>query len=79
MLALSVPLAHVAESVTPDTSGYMIAGFVVIFTLMLAYLISLIVRHRNLEQDYETLEELENSGGEQGDAPKHDQVGVMQK
>jgi len=44
----------------PDTSGYMIAGYVVIFGIMLVYLISLIVRSRNLHQDLDTLEELDH-------------------
>ena len=42
-----------------QTTGYMIAGYVVIFGVMLIYLVSLIVRRRNLAQDLETLEELE--------------------
>ncbi len=44
-----------------ETTGYMIAGFVVIFGVMLIYLISLYVRRRNLMQDAELLEELEAS------------------
>jgi CcmD family protein len=79
MFALSVPLSHVIQSATPDTSGYMIAGFVVIFTLMLAYLASLIVRRRNLEQDYEMLEELEKGGGNSEGTPQHDHAGIMEK
>lgn len=42
-----------------DTLGYMIAGYVVIFTVMLAYLASLIIRQRNLRADEAALEELE--------------------
>ncbi len=42
-----------------DTLNYMIAGYVVIFTVMLAYLASLVIRHRNLRADEATLEELE--------------------
>jgi hypothetical protein len=37
----------------------MIAGYTVIFGLMLIYLVSLIVRRRNLQQDAEMLESLE--------------------
>jgi uncharacterized membrane protein YecN with MAPEG domain len=37
----------------------MIAGYAVIFGIMLIYLASLIVRRRNLRQDEETLQELE--------------------
>ena len=39
-----------------QTSNYMIAGYAVIFGVMLLYLISLIVRRRNLEQDVQVLE-----------------------
>ena len=49
---------------TPDTSGYMIAGYVVIFSVMLLYLLSLFIRRRNLEKDYETLEEIEKMDAE---------------
>lgn len=42
-----------------NTTTYMIAGYTVIFGLMLIYLVSLIVRRRNLEQDAEMLEALE--------------------
>jgi CcmD family protein len=41
---------------TPDTSGYMIAGYAVAFTVIGLYLISLYVRTRNLDRDLETLE-----------------------
>jgi hypothetical protein len=42
-----------------DTTTYMIAGFVVIFGVMLLYLISHYIRKRNLENDLEVLEELD--------------------
>ena len=42
-----------------ETSNFMIAGYVVIFGVMLLYVISLIVRRRNLEQDVQVLETLE--------------------
>jgi hypothetical protein len=42
-----------------DTTTYMISGFVVIFGVMLLYLISLYIRKRNLENDLEVLEELD--------------------
>jgi hypothetical protein len=42
-----------------NTTVYMVAGYMVIFGLMLIYLISLIVRRRNLQQDVEMLESLE--------------------
>ena len=40
------------------TTAYMIAGYVVIFGVMLIYLASLAIRHRNLKQDLEILQEL---------------------
>ena len=43
-----------------QTSGYMIAGYAVIFGVMLIYLLSLYVRQRNLKQDLEVLEDLED-------------------
>ncbi len=40
----------------------MIAGYAVIFGVMLIYLVSLAVRNRNLKQDLDLLEELEKEG-----------------
>ncbi len=42
-----------------ETTNYMIAGYAVIFTVMLIYLVSLAIRSRNLKQDIEVLEEIE--------------------
>lgn len=44
-----------------ETTGYMIAGFSVIFGVMLVYVISIAVRYRNLKQDFEVLKILESS------------------
>jgi len=44
---------------TPNTSGYMIAGYVVVFAVMGLYLFSMYIRNRNLKQDLETLESLQ--------------------
>ena len=44
---------------TPDTSTYMIAGFVISFLTMGVYVLSLYLRNRNLNQDVETLESLD--------------------
>ena len=46
----------------PDTLSYMIAGYAVIFGLLLIYLVSLALRRRNLKQDLEVLDELEDKG-----------------
>ncbi len=48
-----------------QTLSYMIAGYAVIFGVMIVYVVSLFVRTRNLRQDMETLRELE----EQESAP----------
>ncbi len=42
-----------------NTTSYMIAGYAVIFGIMLIYLISLLVRQRNLQKDMEVLEEIQ--------------------
>jgi len=44
----------------PDTSSYMIAGFVVSFVTMGIYVVSLYIRNRNLARDVETLESLQS-------------------
>ena len=45
-----------------NTMVYMIAGYGVIFTVLLVYLISLFVRWRNLRQEEEILREIEKKG-----------------
>jgi len=48
------------QTPTPDTSGYMIAGFVVSFLVMGLYVASIYLRNRNLNQDKAMLEEMDN-------------------
>ncbi len=48
-----------------QTTAYMIAGYTVIFGVMLVYLVSLILRRRRTAQDLAELEELDRSSGEQ--------------
>lgn len=55
---------------TPDTSGYMIAGYAVAFITMALYVASMFLRSRNLNQDLATLEEIEKSAREQKSQPK---------
>ncbi len=43
----------------PDTSNYMIAGFVISFLTMGLYVLSVYLRNKNLHRDLETLEELD--------------------
>ncbi len=47
------------QQAPPDTSAYMVGGYLVIFGAMLFYLVTLILRNRNLNQDLEILEDLE--------------------
>jgi hypothetical protein len=47
------------QDVTPDTSGYMIAGFVISFVVMGLYVASMYLRARSLRQDQSLLEEME--------------------
>ena len=42
-----------------ETTGYMVAGYAVIFGIMLIYMVSLILRTRNSRQELELLQELE--------------------
>jgi hypothetical protein len=49
------------QTPTPDTSGYMIAGYAVAFIVMGLYVASMYVRSRNLIRDKETLEELDKT------------------
>ena len=44
------------------TTSYMIAGYTVIFGMILIYLVSLIMRQRNLKQDLEVLQEESDRG-----------------
>jgi hypothetical protein len=50
-------LPHLAP---PETTSYMIAGYVVIFSVMAIYVASLFIRRRKLTRDLQTLEELDD-------------------
>ena len=54
------------QTPTPDTSGYMIAGYVVAFVVMIIYVASMYLRGRNLNQDREMLEEMDNDAKQGG-------------
>ncbi|WKZ36002.1 MAG: hypothetical protein QY332_20525 [Anaerolineales bacterium] len=43
----------------PDTSGYMIAGYIISFLTMGIYVLSIYLRNRNLNRDLEILKSLE--------------------
>jgi len=46
------------QDATPNTSSYMIAGYTIFFIVMAIYLISFLVRTRNLKQDMSMLESM---------------------
>ncbi|NMC14206.1 MAG: CcmD family protein [Chloroflexi bacterium] len=50
------------QNAPANTINYMIAGFAVIYGVMLAYLISLVVRWKKLEREVEELKEIERKG-----------------
>lgn len=52
-------LLSILQQTTPDTVDYMIAGFAVIFGVIGIYLVSFLVRNRNLRKDLELLEEID--------------------
>ncbi len=43
-----------------DTLNYMIAGYAVFFSVLIVYLVSLVVRWRNLRQDENLLEQIKD-------------------
>jgi len=45
---------------TPDTTSYMIMGYVTFIALPIIFIGSLIYRYRNLKRDEETMKELED-------------------
>jgi len=47
------------QEATPDTSGYMIAGYAIAFIVMALYVASIYLRNRNLNQDMSMLEEMD--------------------
>jgi hypothetical protein len=47
------------QEATPDTSGYMIAGYAITFLVMALYVASIYLRSRNLNRDMTALNELE--------------------
>jgi CcmD family protein len=61
--ALATTMKRISEMLFQDTPAntmnYMIAGYAVIFSVMLVYMISLVVRQRNLEREMKELEEME--------------------
>ena len=50
------------QSAPAETTSYMIAGYTVIFGVIFLYVVSLIARQRNLEGDFDLLEEMGGQG-----------------
>ena len=48
--------AVLLQDTTPDTSGYMVAGYVIFAVIMAIYIVSFLARGRNLQRDLSTLE-----------------------
>ena len=54
-------MLYMPHLVPPETTNYMIAGYIVIFGVMSVYVVSLFLRRRKLEQEIKILQELDNS------------------
>ena len=52
-------LYSILQQAPAETTRYMVAGYTVIFTIMLLYILSMVVRSRKLERDLELLKEME--------------------
>jgi len=64
----------------PDTSAYMIAGYTVFFIIAIIYIVSLLVRWRNLHQDIKTLETIEKENkAKMEKAPKAEKQKIVRK
>ncbi|MBI3360662.1 MAG: hypothetical protein HY023_06080 [Chloroflexi bacterium] len=50
------------QQTTPNTINYMLLGFAVLLGLPLLYVLSFVLRQRNLEKDVELIEELKGEG-----------------
>ena len=64
---------------TPDTSGYMIAGYAFAFIIMGLYVASIYIRNRNLNQDMAMLEEMEEPVAKAEPKPKKPARAVTKK
>jgi hypothetical protein len=51
--------AYVLQQGPAETTGYMIAGYSVIFVVLAIYLVSLYIRGQNLRRDQDMLEQME--------------------
>jgi hypothetical protein len=52
-------LPIILQQAPAETTRYMIAGYSIIFTVMILYIVSIFIRLRHIKQDLETLNEME--------------------
>ena len=52
-------LISILQQAPAETTRYMIAGYAVIFSIMLIYVISIFIRRRNLKRELDMLKEIE--------------------
>jgi hypothetical protein len=53
-------IISILQDAPAETTQYMIAGYAVIFSIMLIYIISIFIRRRNLKHHVEMLEEMQS-------------------
>jgi hypothetical protein len=53
-------LISLIQQAPAETTRYMVAGYAVIFSVMLLYTVSIFVRRRRAQRDLETLAEMES-------------------
>jgi CcmD family protein len=54
------------QTAIPDTTAYMIGGYLFIFGVIGLYVASLIIRRRNLERELDLLQQFENQAPDEG-------------
>lgn len=64
MMAWWLLASGLADEGTPDTLGYLILGYVIIGTVGLGYILTLLLRQRNLRRELDTLSKLQQDDDE---------------
>lgn len=57
------------QEATPDTSGYMIAGYAITFVILGLYVASMYLRSRNYQRDISLLEEMDEPAADNSANP----------
>ncbi len=60
MIGIIAMITSLIQQAPAETTTYMVAGYSVIFGIMLIYIISLVLRNRNLKRDMQSLHDLEH-------------------